>query len=251
MINRIIQNSYILLLVLNLLPPIAQAGIIASATRVIFYEGDNEQTLMLANTNRYPIVVQTWVDHGDVNTAPELSHAPFVALPSVFGMQPGALKGLKIILADAGFPTDKESVYWLNLYEIPPSQPAVPPQQSRVTLAMNTQMKIFYRPKKLAGKAELASDSASFKLEKSGKGYRLVCKNDSAFYLSFAYLSVQLGKRHYSVQLENDMMTAPYSTKSYYIDYINDSDLSQIATVNVAIINDQGKQIAKQYPALR
>lgn len=76
---------------------------------------------MLANTNRYPIVVQTWVDHGDVNTAPELSHAPFVALPSVFGMQPGALKGLKIILADAGFPTDKESVFWLNLYEIPQS----------------------------------------------------------------------------------------------------------------------------------
>ncbi|MBF4190349.1 molecular chaperone, partial [Serratia ureilytica] len=50
----------------------AQAGIIASATRVIFREGDTEKTLMLLNTNGYPIVAQTWVDNGDVNAAPEL-----------------------------------------------------------------------------------------------------------------------------------------------------------------------------------
>lgn len=48
----------------------AQAGIIASATRVIFREGDTEKTLMLLNTNGYPIVAQTWVDNGDVNAAP-------------------------------------------------------------------------------------------------------------------------------------------------------------------------------------
>mgnify|MGYP002755687489 CR=1 FL=1 len=71
----------------------AQAGIIASATRVIFREGDTEKTLMLLNTNGYPIVAQTWVDDGDVNAAPELSRAPFVTQrfrPATFGAERAA-----------------------------------------------------------------------------------------------------------------------------------------------------------------
>ncbi len=44
---------------------------------MIFREGDTE-TLMLLNTNGYPIVANP-ID--DVNS--ELSHAPFVTLPSV------------------------------------------------------------------------------------------------------------------------------------------------------------------------
>ncbi|EPC4486245.1 fimbrial biogenesis chaperone [Serratia proteamaculans] len=240
-----------MLLVLSPWGPIAQAGIIASATRVIFHEGDTEKTLMQVNTNSYPVVAQTWVDNGDVNAAPELSRAPFISLPSVFGMQPGVLKGLKIILADVSSPADRESVFWLNLYEVPPSQPLVLPLQSRVTLAMNTQIKIFYRPKNLVGEAKHASDGASFTLAKSTKGYSLVCKNDSAFYLSFAYLSVQLGKRSYPAQLENDMMTAPFSTKDYHIDYIGKIDPPQNVMVNVSVINDQGQQITKQYSATR
>lgn len=249
--NRTIRNIYILLFILTLWPTVAQAGIIASATRVVFHEGDTEKTLMLVNTNNYPIVAQTWVDNGDVNAAPELSHAPFISLPSVFGMQPGMFKGLKIILTDTSLPTDRESVFWLNLYEIPPQSAHDVPLQSRVTLAMNTQMKIFYRPKKLADEAKHAPDNVSFKLEKSGKGYQLICKNNSAFYLSFANLSVQLGKRSYPVQLQSDMMAAPFSNKTYHIDYINEYDLLQTATVETKVINDQGLQIKKQYSAVR
>lgn len=121
---------------------------------------------MLLNTNGYPIVAQTWVDNGDVNAAPELSRAPFVTLPSVFALPPSALKGLRILFAGAALPTDRESVFWLNLYEIPPSQPTTPPLASRVTLAMNTQMKIFYRPKALKGNAENAAEAVSFTLQK-------------------------------------------------------------------------------------
>lgn len=46
------------------------AGIIASATRVIFHEGEAQQSLMLVNTNPWPVVVQTWVDDGDINREP-------------------------------------------------------------------------------------------------------------------------------------------------------------------------------------
>ena len=227
----------------------AQAGIIASATRVIFREGDTEKTLMLLNTNSYPIVAQTWVDNGDVNAAPELSRAPFVTLPSVFALPPSALKGLRILFAGAALPTDRESVFWLNLYEIPPSQPTTPPLASRVTLAMNTQMKIFYRPKALKGNAENAAEAVSFSLQKSPGGYLLRCHNRSAFYLSFAPISVHIGKRDYPVRQESDMMTAPFSMRDYHLDGVAAPTLPSQITVQATLINDQGQQIVKSYTA--
>ncbi|WP_439084500.1 fimbrial biogenesis chaperone [Serratia bockelmannii] len=227
----------------------AQAGIIASATRVIFHEGETEKILMLLNTNGYPIVAQTWVDNGDVNAAPELSRAPFVTLPRVFALPPSALKGLRILFAGASLPTDRESVFWLNLYEIPPSRPITPPQASRVTMAMNTQMKIFYRPKALKGNADNAAEAASFTLQKSPRGYLLRCHNRSAFYLSFARIAVHADRRDAPVRQESDMMTAPFSTRDYHLDGVAASGLPSQITVQATLINDQGQQIVKSYTA--
>lgn len=227
----------------------AQAGIIASATRVIFHEGETEKTLMLLNTNGYPIVAQTWVDNGDVNAAPELSRAPFVALPSVFALPPSALKGLRILFAGANLPADRESVFWLNLYEIPPNPPTTPPLASRVTLAMNTQMKIFYRPRALQEKAENATEAVSFTLQKSPDGYLLRCQNRSAFYLSFARIAVHADRRDYPVRQESDMMTAPFSTREYHLDGVAAPTLPSQVTVQATLINDQGQQIVKPYTA--
>ncbi|GAA3612288.1 molecular chaperone [Gibbsiella greigii] len=239
--------SALLLFTLCLISAGAKAGIIASATRVVFNQGDNEKSLMLVNTNAYPIMVQTWVDNGDVNAAPELSNAPFVSLPSVFSMQPGTLRGLRLIYGGQTLPTDRESVFWLNLYEIPPNQPTTPPQKTRVTLAMNTQMKIFYRPKTLAGQAASAPDKITFTLRQAGKHHELICKNSSAFYLSFAQLSVRLGNKDYPVRQESDMMTAPFSSKRYFIDNANGAAALPGTTVKAAIINDLGHQIKRQY----
>ncbi|WJD89798.1 molecular chaperone [Serratia marcescens] len=227
----------------------AQAGIIASATRVIFHEGETEKTLMLLNTNGYPIVAQTWVDNGDVNAAPELSRAPFVTLPSVFALPPSALKGLRILFAGANLPADRESVFWLNLYEIPPNPPTTPPLASRVTLAMNTQMKIFYRPRALQGKAENATEAVSFTLQKSPDGYLLRCQNRSAFYLSFARIAVHADRRDYPVRQESDMMTAPFSIRDYHLDGVAAPTLPSQVIVQATLINDQGQQIVKPYTA--
>ncbi|OKP16860.1 fimbrial biogenesis chaperone [Serratia fonticola] len=225
-----------------------QAGIIASATRVIFTEGENEKSLMLVNTNSYPILVQTWVDKGEVNVATELSRSPFITLPSVFTLQANAARGLRIIYTRQPLPIDRESVFWLNLYEIPPTPKATPPEQVSVMMAMNTQMKIFYRPKALSGDA--SRGALSFVVKKQGKHYVLACYNRSAFYVSFARLSIHTGGRDYPVVTENDMMTAPYSTKAYQLDNLDESFQGGEGTVNAAIINDQGYALKTQYPIM-
>lgn len=125
----------------------AQAGIMASSTRVIYEEGQNERSLMLANINSYPVVVQTWVNEGEDQQTPENSTSPLITLPSVFRMQAGAVQGLRIVYNGDALPLDRESVFWLNLYEIAPKSADKKAAQTSVALAMNTQMKIFYRPK--------------------------------------------------------------------------------------------------------
>ncbi|UAN54650.1 molecular chaperone (plasmid) [Serratia sp. JSRIV002] len=225
-----------------------QAGIMASATRVLFLEGDTEKSLMLSNTNGYPIVAQTWVDNGDVNAAPERSHAPFVTLPSVFVLRPSVMKGLRILFIGANLPTDRESVYWLNLYEIPPTQQDMPPMTSRITLSMNTQMKIFYRPKTLKGGVERAAKGVSFSLvEESPNEYLLRCNNRSAFYLSFANISIQIDGLDYAVRQENDMMIAPLSIRDYRVSNISISSPLQKFTVKATFIDEKGQQFMNEY----
>ncbi|HEX7991187.1 MAG TPA: fimbria/pilus periplasmic chaperone, partial [Stenotrophomonas sp.] len=48
----------------------AMAGVTAERTRVIFPQGQREVSLVLANQNDYPVMVQTWVDDGDPNSGP-------------------------------------------------------------------------------------------------------------------------------------------------------------------------------------
>lgn len=167
----------------------------------------------------------------------------------MFALPPSALKGLRILFAGANLPTDRESVFWLNLYEIPPSQPITPPLASRVTLAMNTQMKIFYRPKALPGNAENAAKAVSFTLQKTPGGYLLRCHNRSAFYLSFARIAVKTDRRDYPVRQESDMMAAPFSMRDYHLDGVTAPTLPSQITVQATLINDQGQQIVKSYTA--
>lgn len=58
-----------------------KAGIMANMTRVIYHQGDKERSVLLANTNSYPVIVQNWVDHGEANPQTE---TPFVVLAPIF-----------------------------------------------------------------------------------------------------------------------------------------------------------------------
>lgn len=224
----------------------ANAGIIASATRVIFVEGDNEKSLMLVNTNAYPVIVQTWVDDGDIKSTPDSTVAPFVSLPGVFKMHSGAMKGLRIVRNNLSLPDDRESVVWLNLYEIPPGKPTIPPYQTQVTLAMNTQMKIFYRPRSIAKKAGLAVNQLSFTVRKNGSTVSLTGKNDSLFHISFAKISLLVNGKKYEIKQESNMMIAPLSQKTFEVDGAVES-FNENATVETSIIDDEGHQFSRTY----
>jgi len=211
----------------------AGAGVLASATRVIFQDGQAERSLMLANTNAYPVVVQTWVDRGE--GAPDGAPTPFVVLPAVFRLQPGGIQGLRVLYAGDALPQDRESVFWLNLYEIPPAATGEQARQPRVEMAMNTQLKIFYRP---AGLARGAAPAAPrFCVRQQAGEWQLVSRNDTPYHVSFTTLAVAGAGVARPVRQEPDMMLAPFGERAYRL---GDAPPPANAGVQYTYVDDAG-----------
>lgn len=168
----------------------AQAGVTAERTRVIFDEGQREASLALVNQNTYPVIVQTWVDDGQLESTPQTADAPIMPLPPVFRLNPGQQRSLRLLHTGQTLPGDRESLYWLNLYEIPPqSSEPLAEGQSRLTVTLRTQMKVIYRPRALQQDAEEAPRQLAFQRV----GGAVQVNNPTAYFITLAGAEVRQG----------------------------------------------------------
>ncbi|MFZ3620756.1 molecular chaperone [Leclercia barmai] len=233
------KRSVLWLLCLLISSPL-HAGIMAAGTRVIYPAGKREQSLMLVNTNKYPVVVQSWVDDGIGD--PESAAAPFVALPAVFRLKPGERQGLRLIYNQDPLPQDRESVFWINLYEIPPLS-AKKAEAARLTVAMNTQMKLFWRPKGLTMTLEEAVKKLAFRLVPDGKGWAVECNNPTPLNISFTSLALLKGTHEQKVTQQPDMMIRTFSTRRYPLDAVK--GMPDGSRLRVRYLNDSGVSVEK------
>lgn len=231
------------LLMMALAPLRVDAGLIASGTRVIYTEGTRETSLMLANTNSWPVIVQSWVDDGGGN--PDYTGAPFIVLPGVFRLAPEGIQGLRIVYNQTPLPQDRESVFWLNLYEIPPVSGEVP-DESRLLLAMNMQLKIFYRPKGLASSPESATQQLKFRfVQQDGLGY-VECTNPTPWHISFTDMIVRSGKTEHHIEPEMNMMTVPFSQRRYALPGI--AHVAKGSQIQISYVDDRGAILTEHFP---
>lgn len=237
------RRAWLLLLTL-LASRVADAGLLAEATRVIYTAGQRERSLMLANTNPYPVVVQTWIDQGAGD--PESAQAPFVVLPAVFRLQPSGIQGLRILHNGDALPEDRESVFWLNLYEIPPTASDQQDTQDRLELAMNTQLKLFYRPAGLKPEPAEVADRLSFSVRQENGEWFLVCRNPTPYHASFTALALEAAEGDpLAVEAEMDMMTAPFTERRYRL---APGQPPSGARVRFGLVNDGGFVIEREAP---
>lgn len=224
------------------------AGFATSTSRIIYMQNDNAQSVTLANINEYPIITQTWIDDGLGN--PLQAKAPFVVLPAVFKMNPQGIQALRIVHNGDAMPQDRESVYWLNLYEIPgkPKELSGPvtENKARLDLAMNTQLKIFYRPKTLKkmDSTQIAQQLQFYLQQQQGQTI-LICHNPTPYHISFTGLSIFQAGKEIQIQQEMDMMTPPLSKRIYHLQ--NSSQLTDFEKINFSFVNDQGHSIVGKY----
>jgi chaperone protein EcpD len=190
--------------------PAAHASVVIAGTRVIFNAAEGETTVRLTNDNTRPALVEAWIDDGNANSTPDTAHTPFLITPPLFRMDANKDQSLRILYVQGAqpLPTDRESVFWLNVLEVPP-KPTGPQFAGKnyLQFAIRTRIKLFYRPAKLPGDVLKAPDQLTFKAAASGRNVTLVAHNPTPYYITIS--SVSLGADKAGIQ-GADGMVAPF-----------------------------------------
>jgi len=160
--------------------PTAQAALMVDRTRLIFNESEKSISINVTNRNtRDPYLAQGWME----DSKGQKISGPLMVLPPVQRIEPDSktvmrLQGLPDI---AKLPKDKESVFYFNLREIPPKNE----KPNVLTLAMQTRLKVFYRPEAL--RVDYAEDvlpgTTTLTLTRQGDSY--VVNNPTPYHYTF------------------------------------------------------------------
>lgn len=139
----------------------AHASLSTDQTRYIF-QGDKESLGITVKNNDKERTFggQAWVD----NIVEKDTRPTFVVTPSFFKVKANGQQTLRVIMASDHLPQDKESVYWLNLQDIPPAL-----KGSGLAIALRTKMKLFYRPAGLIAGRKGAEEGISLQARPDGK----------------------------------------------------------------------------------
>lgn len=164
----------------------AHAAIQIVGTRVVYRAGEREVTVQLQNNGASPRLLQTWIDSGDASQAAGQSDAPFMVTPPITRVEPGKGQSLRLMFTGGDLPPDRESVFWLNVLEIPPRPGGAASGENFMQFAVRTRIKIFYRPRGLAGDPVGSYGLLTWRLHRQGAGYAVECSNPSAYNVSFA-----------------------------------------------------------------
>jgi len=209
------------------------AGILTEGTRVIYPDESNGRTLRIANTNPWPVLVQPWVDQGEGHL--EAANAPFVVLPAIFRLDPSASQTLHILYTGAPLPEDRESLFWLNLHEIPPSDPGADEDQARLSLTFNMQLKLLYRPLELGAPDDLPAQ-LQFRLQQQAGRWCVLAHNPTPWHASISALRVDGADGPLAAD-EADLLLPPFATRCYHL---QDGAPMQKGGLHFSLIGDSG-----------
>lgn len=171
------------------------AGVIIYGTRVIFPAEQQEVVVRLENKGERPALVQTWLDTGDVRSTPATAQTPFTLSPPIFRIEPYQQQALRLRYSGDPSPTDRESLYWLNVLEVPPMT-AGTEQNNQIELAFRTRLRVFLRPKALPYPVSSAPAKLQWKLVALEQGYALQATNPTPYHISLTAVDLlSEGKR--------------------------------------------------------
>lgn len=171
------------LLLLLAIPGLAAVNV--DRMRVIFAADEQEQTLNLSNDSTTPMMLQVWTDEGDPRVTPDQVVTPVVVLPPVFKMLPGEIRSLRLMLTTrSGLPDDRESVFWLNVFQMAPMRSDDSSLREKITLPLRLRLKVFIRPHDLL--APQPQDEQALQFSQANGELKII--NPTAWHMSLAVM---------------------------------------------------------------
>lgn len=208
------------------LAPCAQATVKIEGTRLIYFGQYKEASINIVNQSSSELAVQSWVTREDDDAT---SPVPFAVVQPLVRLDAQQHHLLRILYAGAGLPSDVESVFLLNVMEIP----LKPEAADSVQFAVRQRLKLFYRPAGLAGSS---SEAVPQLVWSRTDGQTLTVTNPSAFHLSL--VDVQVDKGGQVQVLDDYLLLKPGERKVFS----TQAPISVGSQINFTEITDIGLQ---------
>ncbi|HFT1963446.1 TPA: molecular chaperone [Enterobacter ludwigii] len=202
----------------------AVSGVEIGGTRLIYNGNANQAAISVKNSDAKPYLIQSWVSKSEDS---DESGSEFTTTPPLFKLNSNSQNSVRVILTGSDLPSDRESVYWLNIKAIPSSSPD---SKNELLIAVKSKMKLLYRPVGLKGDPSLAYQQLNF----SRGGGELIIKNPTPYSVTLNDVKIS-GKT-----ITRPPMVLPFQTVTIPLSDLKGRDLSWRA------INDYGGITAEQ-----
>lgn len=206
-----------------------------AASRLIYNPSSAGTSLAVVNEQDYPMLIQSQVVMEN-----KKDPAPFVVTPPLFRLDGQQQNRLRIVGTD-NFAQDKESLYWLCVTGIPPSQDDTwnkdnakkgRPATLQALVRVKSCIKLMVRPPALKGNPTDVASSLSWQRE----GKKLKVSNPSPFYINLK--TVQIGQS----KVKNVGYIAPFASETFT------SPTNKSTHIRWTIITDAGGE-SREYSA--
>ncbi|MBP2199600.1 fimbrial biogenesis chaperone [Pantoea cypripedii] len=209
----------------------AYASVVINNTRVIFNGDKKSANVQLMNKSSETHLVQSWIDNGNPDAKPEDLKLALAVVPAVVRIDADNGQVLNIIKNDlvAALPKDRESLFWLNIIDIPP----VPQHKSGnyLQFAVRSRLKVFYRPAGLA----ISQSSLAQHIRVQGG----CIKNETPYFVTVVGIEESSGKKGLNL-IDKALLLRPFSCNAYDRRH----PLSEQTSYVFKIIDDFGTQRA-------
>ncbi|SFN87669.1 fimbrial biogenesis chaperone [Xenorhabdus japonica] len=209
---------------------ISIAGVIIGGTRVIYLSDKKEVSVSIKNPEKKTdYLIQSWIQDENDKTK-----TPFIITPPLFKLSGNNENILRIVKVGNELPTDRESIFWINIKSIPESL-RTDSNINQLQIVVNSRLKLFYRPVQLKEKAAVAYKELEFKHENG----LLLAENPTPYFISLSSLSVNGQEIKYAGIIK------PFSQSSWLLSLMNAKKVSWKA------INDYGGVTKAEFANLR
>ncbi|ELF96797.1 fimbrial chaperone [Escherichia coli] len=221
--NKVVKGALAVVLSLTFCSQ-SMAAFVLNGTRFIYEEGKKNISFTVTNEADKTYGGQVWIDNTDQGDGIHM-----IPQPPFFKIGAKQKQIIRIINTDSSLPKDRESLFWLNVQEIPPKPEKNDTEGNMLAIAMNTRVKLIYRPSSVKDGRKDAEKQ--LKLEQRGSETWL--KNPTPYYMAIVNVKHD-GK---NISLSNNVMKEIAQLKPF-----SDVSLGKKVSgkVSVDAVNDWG-----------
>ena len=188
--------------------------------RIVYHEGSRGVQLDVENPQNYPILVQSNAIKED-----KLSKAEYFVSPPLFKLEGQRKNKIRIIGTDLKYSGDRETLNWLCIKAIPPSDADLWSREenkklNKPSLSVNTAVtsciKLIYRPENITGSPENYYDKLNWRHDKG----ELYVKNPTPFVMTITKIKAN-GQDLKHSDLSNLNVLPPFSEQKINIQQEN------------------------------